>query len=82
MNRVVDSDERRLFEMAEGPNIYYDLNFSVRYKFINNFFAYGGVFLTYHDNTYNNMISVNPVTKDLAFRFKKVAREDINGDLI
>jgi len=81
MNRVVDSDERHLFEMAEGPNIYYDLNFSVRYKFINNFFAYGGVFLTYHDNTHNTMISVNPVTKDLTFRFKKNGREDINGGL-
>src|SRR5690606_20552912 len=81
MNRVVGSNDRYPYEMAVGPNIYYDLNFLVRYKLVNNLFVYGGLFVTYHDNDHTETISSNPITGELAFKFTKIAREDINGGL-
>lgn len=81
MNRVVGSDERFPFEVAVGAEKYMDLNLSLRYRVHNNFFAYGGTFFSYHNNGHTEFTSSNPVTGELTFMLKKVAREDINGGL-
>lgn len=81
MNRVVGSDERNSFEMAAGPNQYFDLNFSLRYNLIPDLFAYGGGFLSYHYNGHGILTSSNPVDGSLAFMLKTVGREHINGGL-
>lgn len=81
MNRVVDSDERYPFEMAVGRHSYLDFNFNLRYKLVDNLFSYGGMFLSYHNNSHGELTSMNPVTQEYAFKLKKVGREDINGGL-
>ena len=81
MNRVVGSDERYPFELAVGRHVYYDLNLSLRYRITNKFYTYSGVFVSYHNNSHGEMTSTNPVTGELTFKLKKVAREDINGGL-
>jgi len=81
MNRVVDSDERFPFEIAIGPRKYMDLNLQIRYQLINNLFVYGGAFVSYHQNSHTELISMNPVTRELTFKLKKNGREYINGGL-